>query len=198
MLVLCIVISLKKGERLFADVFLWVHQFIVKKSRGENCMLGHDLLVDVNQLCYCAHHFLLQASRAQILNKATDYINFMRRKNHSHQVTLPEPPLFKRRLASVASLISINPGSVEILGNKFFMKMHAKMFDVFGSDLYQFWSVLTLGLSFELNAVNQDIPKIILNSLLNFNPTLVLIGLQTTGAFWYNQSVVWRKTCKHV
>ena len=28
----------------------------------------------------------LQASRAQILNKATDYIQFMRRKNHSHQV----------------------------------------------------------------------------------------------------------------
>ena len=29
---------------------------------------------------------LQQASRAQILNKATDYIQFMRRKNHSHQV----------------------------------------------------------------------------------------------------------------
>ena len=29
----------------------------------------------------------LQASRAQILNKATDYIQFMRRKNHSHQVS---------------------------------------------------------------------------------------------------------------
>ena len=28
-----------------------------------------------------------QASRAQILNKATDYIQFMRRKNHSHQVS---------------------------------------------------------------------------------------------------------------
>ena len=30
--------------------------------------------------------FVTQASRAQILNKATDYIQLMRRKNHTHQV----------------------------------------------------------------------------------------------------------------
>lgn len=31
---------------------------------------------------------LQKASRAQILNKATDYIQFMRRKNHTHQVSV--------------------------------------------------------------------------------------------------------------
>lgn len=31
-----------------------------------------------------------KASRAQILNKATDYINFMRRKNHSHQTDIED------------------------------------------------------------------------------------------------------------
>ncbi|XP_028417543.1 protein max-like [Dendronephthya gigantea] len=31
-----------------------------------------------------------KASRAQILNKATDYINYMRRKNHSHQTDIED------------------------------------------------------------------------------------------------------------
>ncbi|XP_020622520.1 protein max-like isoform X2 [Orbicella faveolata] len=31
-----------------------------------------------------------KASRAQILNKATDYIQFMRRKNHSHQTDIDD------------------------------------------------------------------------------------------------------------
>lgn len=30
-------------------------------------------------------HFVKQASRAQILDKATEYIQYMRRKNHTHQ-----------------------------------------------------------------------------------------------------------------
>lgn len=33
----------------------------------------------------CRFPLLLQASRAQILDKATEYIQYMRRKNHTHQ-----------------------------------------------------------------------------------------------------------------
>jgi hypothetical protein len=43
-------------------------------------------MTSVNIHGYSLLFVCLQASRAQILNKATDYINHMRRKNHSHQV----------------------------------------------------------------------------------------------------------------
>ena len=35
--------------------------------------------------CLCLFPLLQQASRAQILDKATEYIQYMRRKNHTHQ-----------------------------------------------------------------------------------------------------------------
>lgn len=34
---------------------------------------------------FCWQSCVKQASRAQILDKATEYIQFMRRKNHTHQ-----------------------------------------------------------------------------------------------------------------
>lgn len=36
-------------------------------------------------LASCLFPLLQQASRAQILDKATEYIQYMRRKNHTHQ-----------------------------------------------------------------------------------------------------------------
>ncbi|CAB4018249.1 max-like isoform X2 [Paramuricea clavata] len=49
------------------------------------------------RVCFCFHVVHLNkniipkaASRAQILNKATDYINYMRRKNHSHQTDIED------------------------------------------------------------------------------------------------------------
>lgn len=39
----------------------------------------------VNKLVFLTSNFLQQASRAQILDKATEYIQYMRRKNHTHQ-----------------------------------------------------------------------------------------------------------------
>ncbi|XP_010008746.1 PREDICTED: protein max [Nestor notabilis] len=36
-------------------------------------------------LASCPFPLLQQASRAQILDKATEYIQYMRRKNHTHQ-----------------------------------------------------------------------------------------------------------------
>lgn len=34
---------------------------------------------------FCWQNSVKQASRAQILDKATEYIQYMRRKNHTHQ-----------------------------------------------------------------------------------------------------------------
>lgn len=36
-------------------------------------------------MCFVAHFTHIQASRAQILKKAADYVTFMKRKNQSHQ-----------------------------------------------------------------------------------------------------------------
>ena len=43
-------------------------------------------LLSCKQMCDCIVVRRLQSSRAQILSKATEYLQFMRRKNHAHQV----------------------------------------------------------------------------------------------------------------
>ncbi|XP_060736146.1 protein max isoform X4 [Tachysurus vachellii] len=60
------------------------HNALERKRRDHIKDSFHSLRDSVPSL-QGEKHFVKQASRAQILDKATEYIQYMRRKNHTHQ-----------------------------------------------------------------------------------------------------------------
>lgn len=75
--------------------WVWLHLVVLVQQNGWDGAKKNPFTDDTHPpkhffgqglyLASCLFSLLQQASRAQILDKATEYIQYMRRKNHTHQ-----------------------------------------------------------------------------------------------------------------